>query len=329
MKKKGLLCLLTAGIMMLSACSGKTDDVSAASNFNDQVVMKVDGKEIMKSEYMVYLYTTTKSFTTVGGYEIWTMDFDGQTADELVQERTLNTLQSVIAATNYANENNITLSEEQKAGAVSASEQFVANVPEEELKKMGIDAEKLTPFMEGSYLYSIVYQALAAESEVDAAEQAKYFAENKAQMHEDYTKLDLDTVVLDDLNKAKEVVKRANDGEDFKKLFQEYDVDENAKKEAQGGNMSVYKAQFVSSFGLEEIPAVGKISEPIEMDGVYFVIRVNSVTPPEDSEIETMAQQAYTNKKQAEYSDARFAEMIAAQKVEFVDDVYNNLEKFH
>ncbi len=325
MKKKGLLCLLTAGMMALSACSGKAD----SSNFNDEVVMKIDGKEIMKSEYMVYLYTTTKSFTSVGGDEIWTMDFDGQTADELVQERTLNTLQSVAAARNYAKENNITLSEEQKEGAVSSSEQFVANVPAEDLEKMGIDAEKLTPFMEGSYLYSIVYQALAAESEVDETEQANYFEENKEQMRDDYTTVDLDTIVLNDLEKANQAVERAKAGEDFDSLFQEYDVDDTAKEAEQGGNMSVYKAQFLSSFGLEEIPPVGEISEPIEMDGVYFVIRVNSVTQPEDSEIQTMAQQAFTNQKQAEYSDARFAEMIAAQKVEFVDDVYNALEKFH
>ncbi len=326
MKKKGLLCLLAAGMMALSACG---TDTAKSSSFHDEVVMKVDGREIMKSEYMVYLYTTTKSFTAVGGDDIWTMDFDGQTADELVAERTLNTLQSVIAAIKYAEENNISLSEEQKEGAVKASEQFVTSVPAEDIAKMGVDAEKLTPFMEGSYLYSIVYQALAAECEVDPAEQAQYYEENKEKMKDDYTTLEIDTVILNDLEKANEVVQKAKAGEDFKSLFQEYDVDENAKKEEDGGKMSVYKSQFLSSFGMESVPEIGQISEPIELDGNYYVVRVNSATLPEDSEVKTMAETAFANQKQAEYSDARFAEMIAAQKVEYVDEVYNNLEKFH
>ncbi|KAF5070897.1 Foldase protein PrsA [anaerobic digester metagenome] len=326
MKKKGLLCLLAAGVMALSACSA---DAGKNSRFNDEIVMKVDGREIMKSEYMVYLYTTTKSFTAVGGDDIWTMDFDGQTADELVAERTLNTLQSVIAAMNYAEENKIALTTEQKEAAAKASEQFVTNVPAEDIQKMGIDAKKLTPFMEGSYLYSMVYQALAAECEVDDGEKAQYYEKNKAQMKDDYTTLDIDTIVLNDLDKANEVVKKAKAGEDFSSLFKEYDVDENAKKEADGGKMSVYKAQFLSSFAMETVPEVGQISEPVKMDNNYFVVRVNKVTVPEDSEVKKMAETAFVNQKQAEYSDARFAEMIAAQKVEYVDKVYNNLEKFH
>lgn len=326
MKKKGLLCLLTAGVMALSAC-GSTSDSS--SNFNDEVVMKIDGREIMKSEYMVYLYTTTKSFTAVGGDEIWTMDFDGQTADELVEERTLNTIQSVIAAMKYAEENDIVLTDAQKEEVAKSSEQFVTSVPKEDIEKMGVDAKKLTPFMEESYIYSLVYQALAAECEVDETEKAKYYEENKDQLKEDYTLLDMDTIVVNDQNKAKEVAQKARDGQDFKSLFAEYDVDENAKKEEKGGNMSLYKTQFTSSFGLTDIPKVGTITDPIEMDGVYFVLKINNVTIPQESEIKTVAETSYTNQKQAEYSDARFQEMIASQKVEYIDGVYENLEKFH
>lgn len=328
MRKKGLLCLVAAGMMALSACGTGTGD-AAKSNFKDEVVMKIDGEEIMKSEYMVYLYTTTKNFTTVGGDDIWTMDFDGQTADELVSERTLNTLQSVKAAIKYAAENKITLTEEQKKEAVTTSEQFVSSVPAEDIAKMGIDATKLTPFMEGSYMYSIVYQALAAECEVDETEKAKYYEENKAKMKDDYTTLDIDTIVLKDLNKANEVVQKAKNGEDFQSLFAEYDVDKAAKEEGKGGEMSLYKSQFVSSFGLEKILEIGQISEPIEMNGAYFVVKVNKITLPEDSEVKTMTETAFANQKQAEYSDARFAEMIAAQKVEYVDEVYKSLEKFH
>lgn len=327
MKKKGLLCLLTAGMMAFSAC-GNTGTDGSNSNFNDEVVMTIDGNEIMKSEYMVYLYTTTKSFTAVGQEDIWTMDFDGQTADELVAERTLKTLQSVVAANKYAKENNLTLTDEQKAEAVEASNQFVLNIPEEDLQKMGVDEEKLIPFMEGSYMYSLVYQALAAECEVDEAEMAKYYEENKVQMKDDYTLLDLDTIVLDNLETANEVVAKARAGEDFDTLFNEYDIYKQSNQE-DDGSLTLYKTQFASSFGVTDVPEAGTIMEPVLVDGVYFVIEVDAVTLPEDSEIKTVAENSFKNLKQSEYSDARFEEMMAAQSVEFVEDVYAGLEKFH
>ena len=91
-KMKSLLGILLAGMLCLTACGGGT------TAFTDEAVLKIDDQEIMKSEYMVYLYTTTKSFISAAGEDVWTMDFDGQTADELVEERTISTIQSVIAA---------------------------------------------------------------------------------------------------------------------------------------------------------------------------------------------------------------------------------------
>ena len=79
MKKKvrSLLCLLLIAALSLTACGSST------AEFTDEAVLKIDGQEIMKSEYMVYLYTTTQSFVAAAGEDVWNMDFDGQTADEL------------------------------------------------------------------------------------------------------------------------------------------------------------------------------------------------------------------------------------------------------
>ena len=114
----------------------------------------------MKSEYMVYLYTTTKSFVSAAGEDVWSMDFDGQTADELVEERTISTIQSVIAAKEYAAANGISLTDEEKAAAKAAAEQFIAGVSEEDLAKMGVTVETLQPMMEDSYLYTLCISLL-------------------------------------------------------------------------------------------------------------------------------------------------------------------------
>lgn len=180
MKENGkrLLSLLLFLLLSLTAC--------ASSSFQDEVVLKINGQEIMKSQYMIYLYTTTQSFLAAAGDEVWTMDFDGQTADELVEERTISTIQSVIAAKDYAAENDIVMTEQQKEEAKDAAEQFMITVPSQELEKMGAEESILLPLMEDSYLFALVYDAIAAECAVDEEDFAAYYAENKEAIKEAY-----------------------------------------------------------------------------------------------------------------------------------------------
>ena len=108
--KKFFVPLLIA-VMSFTACSSST------SNFVDEAVLKIDGQEIMKSEYMVHLYTASTELVSTAGEEAWNMDFDGQSADELLESHTINTLQNLIAAKKYADENGITLTDEEKETA--------------------------------------------------------------------------------------------------------------------------------------------------------------------------------------------------------------------
>lgn len=321
MKKrmKALLGLLLAASLCLTACG-------SGAEFQDEAVMKVNGQEIMKSEYMVYLYTTTKSFVSAAGEDVWSMDFDGQTADELVEERTISTIQSVIAAKDYAAANEIALTEEQKAEAKAAVEQFMAGVSEEDLAKMGMDAEKLQPLMEDSYLYTLVHQEIAAECDVDAGDMDAYYQANKAQLKKDYTSLKLQTILLDDGKKAAEVAERAKNGEDFVSLFEEYDIDPAAEN---GGEMTVFRNYLENSFGLTDEMEVGDVAGPLQIGEGYFVLKVVEKTIPSEEEVKELAESTYRAEVQTSYTEARFAELMKGQKVEKIAAEWDKLEKFH
>ena len=174
-KVKGALCLLLTGLLWLTGCG---------SSFSDEVIARIDGREVMKSEYMVYLYTSTQSFVSAAGSDVWDMDFDGMTGAELVQERAFSTIQSVVAAEQYAEENNISLTEDQKTEAHTMAEEFLSQLTEEELAKMGVDQEQMETLMEESYLYSVVYGTLAKECEVNADEMEQYYQENADALRE-------------------------------------------------------------------------------------------------------------------------------------------------
>ena len=317
-KMKSLLGLLLAGMLCLTACGG--------SGFSDEAVLKIDGQEIMKSEYMVYLYTTTQSFIAAAGTDVWNMDFDGQTADELVEERTISTIQSVLAAKKYAEANGIALTEEQKAEAKAATEQFLASVSEEDLTKMGMNAEKLQPLMEDSYLYTLVHQEIAAECAVDEADMQAYYQENKDALQKDYTVLQLQTILLDNGDAAKEAADRAKAGEDFLKLFEEYEVDASAEN---GGAMTVYQSEVQMSFGLTDDMEAGDVAGPLQLGEGWFVLKIVEKTVPTADEVKAMAEDLYRTEVQTSYTENRFAELTKGQNVEKIEGPWAALEKFH
>lgn len=319
---KGLLGLLLAGILTLTACSNG----SAANT----IVLKIDHHEISKYEYMVYLYTATQSFVSAAGEDVWNMDFDGQTADELVEERTISTLQSVLAAEEYAATHEIALTNEQKQEAKAAADQFISSVDADSLKKMNVTAEKLIPLMEASYLYSVVYESIAAECAVDEKDMAEYYAEQKEQVRSDYTQLKLATILVDDEKTANEVAKRAKDGEDFSALFQEFDIDPAAEAGKENGETTMYQSYMLSHFGLTEVPEKNQVVGPLEMEeGKYFILKLLDKTIPTEAEVKEKAETGYKDKIQTDYAEARIDEMVKAQKVEKIKGAWETLEKFH
>ena len=319
MKRKimGLLCLLLT-VFGLTAC--------VDSSVKDVAVLKIDGQEIMRSEYMVYLYTTTEGFVTMAGDDVWSMDFDGQTADELVEERTISTIQSVIAAKEYAAANGISLTEEQKAAAAAAADQFVQTVSAEDLEKMSIDVKKLQPMMEDSYLYTLVHQEIAAECDVDAADMEAYYQENKNQLQADYTDLTMLSILAEDVETAEEVAEKAKKGEDFMALFDAYDADPNGKD---GGEMTLHWNYLQTTFGMTDEPEVDDVVGPFAVGDGWFVLKVTEKAVPSDAEVKELAAELFRTETQTAYTEARFAEMIKGQVVEKIKDAWETLGKFH
>lgn len=315
-----LLCLLAAMVLALAGCRG---------GFSDEAVMKINGQEIMKSEYMVYLYTATQSFLSAAGEDVWSMDFDGKSADELVEERAIQTLQSVIAAKEYAAGNGIALTEEQKQEAKQAAEQFLANVSSADVQKMGVDTQKLIPMMEASYLYSLVYGTIASEREVDPADAEEYYQQNHEQIQWDYTAVQLQSILLEDAAKAQEAAERAKAGEDFKTLFAEYDTDPSVQSGQENGETTMYQSALRNLYGLTEALEAGNVTDPIQAGGRYYIFRAMGKTVPTEEQVREIAQSAYRNEVQTEYAEKRMEEMIAKQTMEKLGDAWETMEKFH
>ena len=196
------------------------------------------------------------------------------------------------------------------------------------MAKMGVDEEQIESLMEESYLYFVVYDTLAKECEVNADEMVQYYQENADALREEYTQITIDTIMVNDEATAKEVSEKAKAGEDFAALFETYDTDASAKENGGNGQMTLYQNYLNNTFGLSENLTLGEITDPIEVRGSYFILKVESITPPTDEQVKQLAEDAYRQQVQSAYVESRLSEMIAAQEVEKIPEAWENMETF-
>jgi len=284
----------------------------------------------MKSEYMTHLYTTSMELlSAAGSEEVWNMDFEGKTADELVEEHTISTLQGLIAAKNYAEANGITLTEEKKAEAKTAAESFLESVAKEDLNKMGMDLEKMTAVMEDSYLYSEVYQAVTEEQEVPESEIEAFFTENKEGLMEEFQLLKVNSIVVDDMETAEEVLEKAKAGEDFSALFAAYDTIGDMEGQGENGEMTVYRYVLEGQYGLSADAKTGDVAGPFSMGSTYFILKVAEEITPDEAEVKRLAGETYRSNMQMLYAEDYMTALAAELTVEKIEGVWETLEKFH
>ena len=319
-----MVCALLSAAMLLTGCGG------SASDFTDEAVLKIDGQEIMKSEYMVHLYTTSMELlSAAGSEEVWSMDFEGKTADELVEEHTISTLQGLIAAKKYADENGITLTEEKKAEAKTAAESFLADITKEDLNKMGMDLEKMTAVMEDSYLYSEVYQAVTENQEISESEIDAFITQNKEGLMEKFQLLKVNSIVVDDQKTAEEVLEKAKAGEDFSALFDAYDTIGDMEGQGENGEMTVYRYVLEGQYGLSADAATGDVEGPFSMGNTYFVLKVMEEIAPDEAEVRKLAGETYRSNMQMLLAEDFMTALAAELTVEKIEGVWETLGAFH
>ena len=325
MKSKAvrLIILALATLLILTSCAGSSASVP------DEIVLKIDGQEITRSEYMYSLYNASTNLVSSFGEAVWDMDFDGRTADALAEEQAVYALQNLVLAKKYAAENNVTLSDAEKEEAKLYSEQFINVVPKEDWKKMGLTKEKLTVLVETSYLYSAVYEAIFEELVIDDAEIASFFEKNKADLMDEFQLLKVNSIVVDDIDTAKKVLEKARAGENFSALFNDYDVVGNVAGEGADGEMTVYRYYLESEFGLSESAKKGDIEGPFNMGSTYFILKIAEEMAPDEAEVKKMSEEAYRTNMKAFLMDQKMTELVAGQTVEKIDSVLATLEKFH
>lgn len=309
----------------------ETSEVTAdlATENLDEIVMVIEGVEIPKALYMLYDYTTTQNFYSMNMYTPWDSEVEGMTEVEYIELRIRETLESIVATVKYAEENGITITEEDQIEIDMATEEFMANLPAEVIAQIGFTSESLKPYMSESFLHSKVYEEIALTYTMNEAGYQEYYDENSALIAEDYTLLDLNSILVEDGALAEEINTKALAGEDFNALFAQYDISTTDPASEETGALSISKGQFLNTFTDVQSVELGQVIGPCEMNGSYFIFLVENIDAPVGADLDEIVTSIYQSNEEVEYTDNIITGMMDELEIEVYEDVISSVERFY
>ena len=288
MKRAASVAMAALLSMSLLAGCGKSNETVA------NPALTFDGEAFSMEEALFYTYTMRLQYETYYGPEFWDMELEeGKTYGDELKTQVQDSLVKMLVLNAKADDYKVKLGDEDMESITAYIESFKEAVTEEEMAEEGITEEIMQSTLEKIYTASYVFDAMVADEEVELTDEEKADAVCRRVQHilittTETTKQDADgnpvEMTEDEIAAYKEerkafaesVLEKAQAGEDFKALSDEY-TSENAgfefafdKYGFDPVNYSyMVEAFYTASWELAE----GEISGLVESDYGYHIIK--------------------------------------------------------
>ncbi len=137
---KGLLmALVLAGSIGVSGCQVGKTKVVFTSGFSDKEVFRVGGKVCSLSEAKVFLTNYQNLYGTAYGVNLWEQDFGEQDLEQYIKDLTVSQLARIISMDFLAEEQKISLTDEELGKVKQAAEAYYDSLNKEEIKYMDVN----------------------------------------------------------------------------------------------------------------------------------------------------------------------------------------------
>lgn len=257
-----ILALIVLATFTLAGCDKATKDA----------VAKVNGDVISKTEFDKNFDMYKKVYEKQYGEDIMSKDAgNGMTFEEVIKEQVLEKLILEKIILDYAEKNEIAVTEEEVNEQVNNykevleskekyKEFLTENNMTEEYFKEGIKKEMIIDKYRVNYIEGL---------KIDEKEAKKHFEENK----DNYIKVRASHILVETEEKAKEVLEKINNGEDFHALAGKESID--TATSVKGGDLGYLVKGMIPEFddtifSLEP----GEVSDVIASDYGYHIIKI-------------------------------------------------------
>lgn len=288
---RGLSGILLAAVLAafsLGGCS-RGDGYSRViftTGFREDEVFRIGRTSCTLPEFMVYLTNTQNQYENVYGEQIWNVELEGVTLEDNVKDLVLAKLAQIKTMYLMARERGVELDEAQVQRVQNAAETYYRSLTEQELQVMGVDLETIRQlyieYAMAEKVYNQIIEGINPEISDDEARTItiehiliRTYTTDGTGKRIEYS----DAMKRECYGQIEELRRQAVDGEaDFAQLAAKYSDDDNLNYSFRKGEIDATLEEAAFRLGS------GDISEVIELDGGYHLIRCISTFDREETD---------------------------------------------
>ena len=272
--KRMMLIALSASMLFLSGCQGKTTKIILHTGFSKDEVFRIEHMNCTLPELMMYLSTTQSRYEKVYGKQIWDTNLEGVTLEENMKEMVLAQLSQIKAMNLLAEQEQVKLSDEENAIVKEAATEFYETLSKEEIKALNVDKELIQRIYKEYAIANKVYNYIIKDVNPEVSDdEARTITIDHILIKTYYLDENDEKVEFDAEQKreayerALEVLEKAKSGVSFDSLIATYNEDSQSQYSFRKGEMNLGFETTAFNLGKNEI------SEIVETEYGYHIIK--------------------------------------------------------
>ena len=277
-----LLWVLLAALS-LSGC-GSTKVVFTTGLGRDEV-FRIGSKVCTTEEFMLYLTNTRNQYENVYGPEVWGVSRDGVTLEDAIKEDVLERIAQVKVMAMLADSKDIGLEAEEEEKVKAAAGEYFDSLTEKEKELLGVSRAVIenlyTEYALADKVYRYIIQDVNPEISDDEARiiTLQHILLKTVRVDSEGNRVDMPEEEREEIYaRALEIRQQAEEGTDFVELAARYS--EAPEITGSFGKGQLDAALDKAAFRL----ATGKISEVIETDEGYHILKCISTLEREETD---------------------------------------------
>ena len=282
-----LLLAAAVGAALLTGCgnNGSGTKVVLTTGFDKDEVFRIETSACSLPEIMVYLTNIQNRYESVYGTEIWSTNVDGVTLEQNVKDIALAQIARIKTMNLMAGQYEVELSDEEKAQAENAANAYYNSLNDTETELMGVSEKTIRNLYMEFALAEKVYQYTIKDINPEISDDEartitvqhiliKTYALDGTGKKIEYTQSTKESAYKE----ACEVLKLAQEGEDFDELIRRYSEDDRSTYSFGKGEMEEAFETAAFNLGKDEI------SDIVETEFGYHIIKCLNTFDKEETD---------------------------------------------
>lgn len=314
--------LLAAGLCLgcLAGCGSGNSfgaKVVLTTGFDKNEIFRIETSSCSLPEIMVYLTNIQNRYESVYGTEIWSTNVDGVTLEQNVKDIALAQIARIKTMNLMAERYQVELSKEEKAQVENAANAYYGSLNDVEIEKMGISKKTIgnlyTEFALAEKVYQYTIKDINPEISDDEARTItvqhvliRTYALDGTGRKVEYT----EQAKQEAYKEACEVLRLAEEGEDFDELIRRYSEDDRSTYSFGKGEMEEAFENAAFNLGKDEI------SDVVETEFGYHIIKCLNTFDKDE-----------TDANKIKIVDQRRAEAFGQEYDAYVETLTRNLNE--